>query len=177
MMQARDLAGYGSSPPDPRWPGGARVAVWVGVNVEHYAIDKPSISIVPPTVGLVPDPANYGWRDYGMRVGIWRLADVLDRHGMRTCALVNAEVCELYPELVEEGRARGWTWLAHGRDNSTFQTGMERDLILKTLRTTRANRTEAARQLGISVRTLRNKLNEYRALGIDVDGMLEAAAR
>jgi DNA-binding NtrC family response regulator len=56
-------------------------------------------------------------------------------------------------------------------------SGMERDLILKTLRTTRANRTEAARQLGISVRTLRNKLNEYRALGIDVDGMLEAAAR
>jgi DNA-binding NtrC family response regulator len=56
-------------------------------------------------------------------------------------------------------------------------SGMERDLILKTLRTTRANRTEAARQLGISVRTLRNKLNEYRALGIDVDGILEAAAR
>jgi peptidoglycan/xylan/chitin deacetylase (PgdA/CDA1 family) len=106
----------------------------VGVNVEHYAIDKPSISIVPPTVGLVPDPANCGWRDYGMRVGIWRLADVLDRHGMRTCALVNAEVCELYPELVEEGRARGWTWLAHGHDNSTFQTGMERDEELDYLR-------------------------------------------
>jgi DNA-binding NtrC family response regulator len=54
--------------------------------------------------------------------------------------------------------------------------GMERQLILKMLRETRANRTEAARRLGISVRTLRNKLNEYRALGIDIDGMLADAA-
>jgi DNA-binding NtrC family response regulator len=56
-------------------------------------------------------------------------------------------------------------------------SGMERDLILKTLNETHANRTEAARRLGISVRTLRNKLNEYRALGIDVDGLLQAASR
>jgi len=55
--------------------------------------------------------------------------------------------------------------------------GMERDLILKTLTETHANRTEAARRLGISVRTLRNKLNEYRALSIDVDGLLQAASR
>jgi DNA-binding NtrC family response regulator len=55
--------------------------------------------------------------------------------------------------------------------------GMEQQLILRTLQATRANRTEAARRLGISVRTLRNKLNEYRALGIQVDALLEAAAR
>ena len=53
---------------------------------------------------------------------------------------------------------------------------MERQLILQTLEQTRANRTEAARRLGISVRTLRNKLNEYRAMGIQVDVMLESAA-
>jgi DNA-binding NtrC family response regulator len=59
----------------------------------------------------------------------------------------------------------------------TTVSAMERELILRTLRQTRANRTEAARRLGISVRTLRNKLNEYRALGIDVEGILEAAVR
>ncbi len=59
----------------------------------------------------------------------------------------------------------------------TTVSGMERELILRTLRQTRANRTEAARRLGISVRTLRNKLNEYRGQGIDVEGILEAAAR
>jgi two-component system response regulator HydG len=53
--------------------------------------------------------------------------------------------------------------------------GMERQLILETLQSTRANRTEAARRLGISVRTLRNKLNEYRAAGIQVDALLESA--
>ena len=53
---------------------------------------------------------------------------------------------------------------------------MERQLILRTLQTTRANRTEAARRLGISVRTLRNKLNEYRGQGIQVDALLESAA-
>ncbi len=58
----------------------------------------------------------------------------------------------------------------------TTLCGMERDLILRTLQTTRANRTEAARRLGISVRTLRNKLNEYRSQGIDVEAVLEAAS-
>jgi two-component system response regulator FlrC len=53
---------------------------------------------------------------------------------------------------------------------------MERQLILRTLDETRANRTEAARRLGISVRTLRNKLNEYRAMGVQVDALLESAA-
>lgn len=127
---------YSPLPRRPRieWPGGARVAVWVGVNVEHYHLDKPSISIVPATTGLVPDPANYGWRDYGVRVGLWRLVEVLERHGIPTCALVNAEVCDHYPELVEEGRARGWTWLAHGQTNSAFQTEMNRDEELDSLR-------------------------------------------
>jgi two-component system response regulator FlrC len=53
---------------------------------------------------------------------------------------------------------------------------MEQQLILRTVREARANRTEAARRLGISVRTLRNKLNEYRAMGVAVDTLLENAA-
>jgi len=104
------------------------------VNVEHYPIDKPNVNIVPATVGLVPDPANYGWRDYGVRVGIWRVADVLERHGIPMCALANSDVFEHYPELAEEGRTRGWTWLAHGQDNSTFQAGMEHKEELDYLR-------------------------------------------
>jgi allantoinase len=52
------------------WPNGARVAFYVGVNIEHFEIDKPSTSIWSGTSHLVPDPLNYGWRDYGARVGI-----------------------------------------------------------------------------------------------------------
>ncbi|MFE3646796.1 hypothetical protein [Streptomyces sp. NPDC059122] len=61
------------------WPGGARIAFYVGLNVEHYQVDRPSTSIFPGTAGLAPDPLNYGWRDYGPRVGIWRLKDQLDQ--------------------------------------------------------------------------------------------------
>jgi peptidoglycan/xylan/chitin deacetylase (PgdA/CDA1 family) len=120
---------YTPLPGRPRieWPDGARVAVWIGLNVEHYAIDEPNLSIVPVTAGLVPDPANYGWRDYGARVGIWRLSELLERHGFPVSAIVNAEVCERYPEIVEHGRERGWTWMAHGQRNSVLQTGMDPD--------------------------------------------------
>jgi allantoinase len=127
---------YSALPDRPllEWPDGARVAVWVGVNIEHHAVNEAGISIGPATAGLVPDPLNYGWRDYGVRVGIWRLADVLERHGITMSALVNSEVCEQYPELVREGRARGWTWLAHGERNSSFHTGMSPDDERETLR-------------------------------------------
>ncbi|MEU7188670.1 polysaccharide deacetylase family protein [Streptomyces sp. NPDC045369] len=106
------------------WPGGARVAFYVGLNVEHYRIDRPSTSIFPGTAALAPDPLNYGWRDYGPRVGIWRLIESLDRHGLRASVMLNSDVTRHYPQIVEAGRARGWTWVAHGRDNSTFQAGM-----------------------------------------------------
>lgn len=46
------------------WPDGARVAFYVGLNVEHYQVDRPSTSIFPDTRALAPDPLNYGWHRY-----------------------------------------------------------------------------------------------------------------
>lgn len=111
-----------------RWPGGASVAFYLGVNIEHYRLDRASTSISAATAGLVPDPMNYGWRDYGPRVGIWRLIELLDRLELRPSVLLNSEVCRRYPQIIEAGRARGWTWLAHGQTNSTLQTAMEPDV-------------------------------------------------
>jgi peptidoglycan/xylan/chitin deacetylase (PgdA/CDA1 family) len=105
-------------------PNGARLAFWVGLNVEHYEIDKPATSIFSGTAMLQPDPLNYGWRDYGPRVGIWRMMDVLDKHGMRASVLLNADVCRYYPQIIAEGNKRGWVWLAHGKNNSIFEAGM-----------------------------------------------------
>jgi allantoinase len=51
------------------WPSGARLAFYVGVNIEHYKVDKPSTSIFGGTANLKPDPLNYGWRDYGVAWG------------------------------------------------------------------------------------------------------------
>jgi peptidoglycan/xylan/chitin deacetylase (PgdA/CDA1 family) len=107
-------------------PGGKRLAVWVAVNVEVYPPDRgPHVDAV--TAGLAHDPLNDGWRDYGARVGIWRLIEVLDRHGLRSSCPIQSEAAELYPEIVAAGNERGWTWLAHGLRGGTLHTGLEED--------------------------------------------------
>ena len=115
------------SRPKLTWPNGARIAFYVGLNIEHFHIDKPSTSIYGGTAALIPDPLNFGWRDYGVRVGIWRMMDALDKCKMRASVLLNSEVCEHYPQIIDAGRTRNWAWLAHGKSNSIFQTGMKVD--------------------------------------------------
>jgi allantoinase len=126
-----DNALYDYSPivsrPKITWPNGARLAFYIGLNIEHFEIDKPATSIFAGTASFAPDPLNYGWRDYGVRVGIWRMIDAMDRYGMRASVLLNADVCKRYPQIIEAGRKRSWAWLAHGKNNSTFQVGMNVD--------------------------------------------------
>ena len=116
------------------WPNGARVAFYVGLNVEHFHVDSPSTSLNAATAELVPDPLNYGWRDYGARVGIWRLIESFDRHGIRPSVLLNSEVPDRYPQIIEAGRRRDWAWLAHGTTNSRLHTGLELEEERATLR-------------------------------------------
>jgi peptidoglycan/xylan/chitin deacetylase (PgdA/CDA1 family) len=129
MSQPNAVPPYTYSPiverPSITWPGGARVAVYVGLNIEHFLPDRPSTSIWPATADLTPDPLNHGWRDYGARVGIWRTIDSLDRHGVRASALLNSDVVGAYPQIVSAGVDRDWVWLAHGRTNSILHTGLE----------------------------------------------------
>ena len=115
------------------WPNGARIAFYVGLNIEHYYVDKPSTSIFGGTAALVPDPLNFGWRDYGVRVGIWRMIDALDKCKMRASVLLNSDCCEHYPQIVEAGNQRNWAWLAHGKSNSILQAGMNVDAERKYL--------------------------------------------
>lgn len=109
------------------WPGGARVAVYIGLNIEHFLADRPSTSIWPGTADLRPDALNYGWRDYGARVGIWRTIEALDRHGIRPSVLLNSAVIEHHPQIVTAGVERDWVWLAHGQTNSILHTGFTVD--------------------------------------------------
>ncbi|AMS45274.1 polysaccharide deacetylase (plasmid) [Aminobacter sp. Y103A] len=113
--------------PPFKLPNNARVAFYVGVNIEHYEIDKPSMSITPATAHLVPDALNYGWRDYGPRVGVWRMIEALDKVKMRASVLLNSDACERYPQIIKAGLERDWTWIAHGKNNSILQTGMTAD--------------------------------------------------
>jgi len=117
---------YSALPGRPalEWPNGARVAFYVAVNVEHFEVGKPGLSLEPNLAQLFPDPLNYGWRDYGARVGIWRLIDAFDRIGLPVTAMLNSDVCTEYPEIVAAGRERSWSWVGHGKNNSTLPAGM-----------------------------------------------------
>jgi hypothetical protein len=57
-------------------------------------------------------------RDYGNRVGIWRLMKVLTRYGIRASAALNSEVCDNHLEIIEEGNRLGWEWLGHNQTNA-----------------------------------------------------------
>jgi peptidoglycan/xylan/chitin deacetylase (PgdA/CDA1 family) len=113
--------------PQLKWPQGKRLAFWIGLNVEHYEVDKPSTSIFHPTAGLVPDPLNFSWRDYGTRVGIWRLIKLFDELKIKPSVLLNADVCRHYPQIINAGMARDWCWLLHGKNNSILETNMPPD--------------------------------------------------
>ncbi|GIL25101.1 polysaccharide deacetylase family protein [Actinocatenispora comari] len=113
--------------PTIRWPGGARVAFYLGLNVEHFLLGRPSTSIWPGTAELQPDALNHGWRDYGSRVGIWRIIDILDRHGIRASTLLNSMAATEYPQIVRAGVDRDWAFLAHGQTNSILHTDLTED--------------------------------------------------
>jgi peptidoglycan/xylan/chitin deacetylase (PgdA/CDA1 family) len=125
--------------PPLRWPNGARVALWVIPNIEHFMFDRPSTSISDATYALKPDVLNYSWRDYGVRVGIWRMMDIMTRHGIRGTAALNADVCAEYPRIIEEGKKLGWEWMGHGTTNSILLSRLteaeERPLIKEAVTT------------------------------------------
>lgn len=113
--------------PRLEWPDGKGLAVYLAVNIEHFVPGIPAATIIPPTAALPVDPANYGWRDYGVRVGIWRLIELFDSFEVRASVLLNSDVCEHYPEIVAAGVERDWAWLGHGFNNSQLWTGFEED--------------------------------------------------
>ena len=112
-------------PPLAPFPGGARLALHVIVNVEVWDYGKPMPRTAlppPPGGGTVPDVPNFAWYQYGQRVGIWRLLDTLSRHGARATLSVNSSVCREYPEIVKRTVAAGWEMMPHGVVQRTMAT-------------------------------------------------------
>jgi peptidoglycan/xylan/chitin deacetylase (PgdA/CDA1 family) len=99
-----------------RWPGSARVALVVVPAVQWFPLDTPATPLQPVGAldGIHPDYRAYTHRDYGNRVGIFRVMAVLDRLGLRATAAVNAAVAARYPWLLGEIGGRGWEIAAHG---------------------------------------------------------------
>jgi len=87
--------------------------VWVIPNVEFFPLER------------LPDVMQWSVRDYGNRVGVFRLMQVLDRYRVRATVALNSDVCIHHPEIVEEGRARGWEFMGHNRTNAQRLTELE----------------------------------------------------
>jgi peptidoglycan/xylan/chitin deacetylase (PgdA/CDA1 family) len=133
-----------------RWPNGERLAVWVCYNVEHFKVDVPATSQSVGLAHLKPDVINYAWRDYGLRVGIWRLFEMMERVGLPGSVTLNGEVCLHETSVVEELKRLGWCFLGHGMTNSQHLTNLaeaeERTVINETLDT--IARTTGQRPIG-----------------------------
>ena len=116
------------------WPGGKTLAVWLIPNVEVFVLNP---SAGTPGAGIGENVLNYSWREYGMRVGLLRLADAMDSVGAKGTVALNAGVCEIFPKAIDEMKKRGWEMMGHGLTNSQGLRGMnpdqERTLIHTTL--------------------------------------------
>ena len=123
-----------------KWPGNNTLAIWFAPNVEVWQYDSAAgVGITPNPTNHVPDVFNYAWREYGMRVGLWRIADVFDEAGVRATVALNSQVCDVYPKAVEEMKKRGWEFMGHNISNSELLSGLapdkEREVIRSVLST------------------------------------------
>jgi hypothetical protein len=109
--------------PGGRWPNGKRLALYVALGIEEYASGEGLSEVLLPGVAK-PDLVNTAWRDYGNRVGGFRLIDRLGTFGIRPAILLNTEVYETAPDVVDAARLAGAEIIAHGRANSDTLVGM-----------------------------------------------------
>lgn len=103
------------------WPFGRKLAVYLGVNLEHFAFGEGLGAELAPG-GPQPDVLNYAWREYGNRVGGFRLVQLLDELELPATVLLNSAMYHHAPELVAAHRARGDEMAGHGRTNSERQS-------------------------------------------------------
>jgi peptidoglycan/xylan/chitin deacetylase (PgdA/CDA1 family) len=116
---------YGPFPYSPiinrpvlRWPNHAQLALWVIPNIEFFALNEKVPAASGGTSAPVPDVPTWSSRDYGNRVGVFRLMEVLDRHGIRATVALNSELCTEHPKIIEEGNKRQWEWMGHCESNT-----------------------------------------------------------
>jgi allantoinase len=123
-------------------PGGARLAVWVIVNVEEWDINEtmPRTVLTPPAGGSpMPDIPNWAWHEYGNRVGFWRMLKVFDDFRIPAVLAINGSAIARYAAIAAAAQERGWEFIGHGFGQKNMQkVADERDDIRKTATAIRA---------------------------------------
>jgi allantoinase len=103
-----------------QWPDGRKVAVCIVVSAEYYEMQPPHGSFMPPNLpggfgrAPYPDVRAFSQREYGNRVGIFRVMEALDRHAIKATVALDASIASRYPYLVAEFQRRNWELAAHG---------------------------------------------------------------
>ena len=121
--------------PKLTWPNGARVALWVIPNIEFFSLKDaiPAHASQKASDSTVPGVRQWGQRDYGNRIGIFRLMEVLEKHGIRATAATNSDLCDFHPQIIEEAVKLGWEFMGHNKTNTTWLNAIpaeeERELI------------------------------------------------
>ena len=107
------------------WPDGARLALWVAPNIEHYEYLPEKIRVRNPWPRVPhPDILGYGQRDYGNRVGVWRLMALMDRFDLPCTVSLSSAVLDMYPDITEAMLTRRWELMSHGLYNTRYHWGM-----------------------------------------------------
>lgn len=140
-VPSADPGRYDYSPlidrPRITWPRGARLAFWVAPNIEFYELAPPPNPTRAAWPRPVPDVLGYGHRDYGNRVGVWRMMEVMDRYGVRGSVSLNVALCDHFPDIIAACAERKWEFFSHGVYNTRYTYGMdeaqERDMIRDVL--------------------------------------------
>jgi allantoinase len=118
-------------------PQGARLAVWLIVNVEDWDPTRPipRTVLTPPAGGApIPDIPNWAWHEYGNRVGFWRMLDVLDHFAIRAVLAINGSAISRYEPIARAALERRWEFIGHGFIQQSMQkVADERDDIRKTV--------------------------------------------
>jgi allantoinase len=127
VMTIAERTVYSSILDRPRfsWPGGAGLAVWFAVNTEHYEFLAPSPAAWPRVPQ--PDVQNYSFREFGNRVGFWRLADLLADQGIPVTASLNIGILEQIPEIRKALVKRDWAIMSHGVFNTRNIIGLSEE--------------------------------------------------
>jgi allantoinase len=117
---------------DFSWPGGHRLAVYIGFNLEHFAFGEGLGAGIGPA-SPQPDVLNYSWREYGNRIGAWRCLELFDQLAFPTAALINTALIEHCPELLQAVIQRGDELVGHGHSNAFRQSDFTVDQELALL--------------------------------------------
>ena len=142
--RTRDLLGYAGSPPDPHWPGGARVAVSIVVNFEEGAEfsmsdgdpENEAVYEIEQRLAGRPDPAIDSHFEYGSRAGWWRIMELLGQHGTSATVSSSGRAVERLPLLAQDAMRRGHEVSAHGwrwEGHADLDESEERDRIARTV--------------------------------------------